>query len=107
MGATRCTLACFKVKNHTEVHQCAERCQTSLKTTGMAIEKEFTTFQNNVKACQEGLQAQLTPLAREAQSNPDLQIKLRKDAEAGISKCIQEAESMLPGIEKRVMKIIK
>eukprot|EP00930_Biecheleria_cincta_P023732 TRINITY_DN17090_c0_g1_i1.p1 TRINITY_DN17090_c0_g1~~TRINITY_DN17090_c0_g1_i1.p1 ORF type:complete len:159 (-),score=38.02 TRINITY_DN17090_c0_g1_i1:213-632(-) len=103
-----CVLSCFNQnKEHTAVHRCIERCQSSMQTLQQSVQTESQSLQHSVQACQQSLQSRLMPQARDAQGNPDAEARLKKEFEAGIMRCIAEAEPMIPQIESRIMKLLK
>ncbi|CAK0856205.1 unnamed protein product [Prorocentrum cordatum] len=99
----QCVVDCYsKGKDYNSVHQCADSCQSQLQSASKKVAGEFEALQSSIQACQQSKQKMLEPRFEAARTDQKLQDALQKEFEDGVRRCMQEAEPMLPGIEKRI-----
>jgi len=107
---TQCALDCYdqQSKNGVDaVHKCVNRCQEEMQRVAKRASGEFEALQSSVQACHQSVVKRLEPQMESARFNPEAEKALRKEAEAGIGRCIAEAEPTLPGIEARIKEAIR
>ncbi len=107
--AAQCTLDCYKdMSDPDTVHNCAQRCQSSLERTGKRIQNELQAVQTSVQSCQQSVMARVNPKMDAARLEGAPQIeKVEAEFKAGITKCIKEALPQFPEVEARIQTILK
>merc|ERR1719198_2130466 len=73
-----------------------EACQDNVQNVGKSINSEFQALQSSIQLCQQGVAKRLEPRAMEAKDKPDVQKALQAEYEAGVKRCIKDAEPTLP-----------
>merc|ERR1719409_2621290 len=87
-----------KHTDYKSVQKCLEVAQTDVQGVGKSVNGEFQALQSSIQACQQSVAQRLQPRAADAQNSPDMQTALQAEYEAGVKRCIKDAEPMLPDI---------
>eukprot|EP00429_Kryptoperidinium_foliaceum_P104054 CAMPEP_0176245090 /NCGR_PEP_ID=MMETSP0121_2-20121125/31765_1 /TAXON_ID=160619 /ORGANISM="Kryptoperidinium foliaceum, Strain CCMP 1326" /LENGTH=177 /DNA_ID=CAMNT_0017584713 /DNA_START=61 /DNA_END=590 /DNA_ORIENTATION=- len=104
----QCVLNCYNgSKDYTAVHDCAQQCQQKMQVIAKKIEGEMNSLQGSVQACQQSVMKRLEPQLQTARTDVALQKSLQAEYEQGVTRCIKEAEPLLPGIEARISGYLK
>eukprot|EP00435_Cladocopium_sp_Y103_P021497 s2644_g5.t1 len=107
--ATQCTLDCYgDMSDPTAVHNCAQRCNSSLERTGKRIQNELQALQSSVQSCQQSVVARVNPKMEMAQMEgkaPKIK-KVEAEYQEGITRCIKEALPQFPDVEARIQTIL-
>mmetsp|Transcript_31241 Transcript_31241/g.50363 ORF Transcript_31241/g.50363 Transcript_31241/m.50363 type:complete len:145 (-) Transcript_31241:35-469(-) len=108
--AAQCALDCYgDLSDPNAVHNCAQRCQSSLERTGKRIQNELQALQTSTQSCQQSVLQRLNPQMEMAQ-NEGKAWKIKNIEAAfneGLTRCFKEALEQLPGIEARTQTILK
>ena len=98
---------CCDLKQQTAMQSCLERASMPVKVAQNIIQNEMSQFENRIARCSQDCSDQVRDsFANQDSSNPNVQEKAMRKANACMSTCVDKHLALLKGLKARIEKDI-